>query len=242
MTGVDDVGKPVLQPVDVTSAVDQACAQLRRAIVRGDMAPGSSFALRTIAHQLGISFIPVREALRSLEAQGLIIIRPGRSAEVAPLNHADVRGIYRLRKLLEPEISGRVSELLTDAHVNRLEHLLEEYVDSRSDIERRWELHRQFHFELLRPAATTWDIRTLQMLWDAGERYVRHAFDRNATSPEEPERRAAAHLVLLRAVASRDPDLARAAALEHLVHNEAVAVLAVDYSPGVAPTGTARPM
>lgn len=196
--------------------------ELRRAIVRGDMQPGSRFSLRDIASQLGVSFIPVREALRRLEAQGLIVIRPGRSAEVAKLDRDDLHAGYRLRKIIEPEISGRVSTILSADLVSRLEDLLVLY--AKSDIEQRWELHREFHLELLRPAATSWDIRTLQMLWDAGERYVRRAFDRSAAQPEEPERRAEAHRVLLQAVASGDVNVASAAALDHLIHNEQVAL------------------
>jgi DNA-binding GntR family transcriptional regulator len=234
MPGSDRTRSSVVRPVDVTSAVDQVATEIRRAIVRGDLAAGSKFSLRDISDQLGVSFIPVREALRRLEAQGLVIIRPGRSAEVAPLDRDDLRAIYRLRKLIEPEVTGRASTMVTDEFAARMEGLLTEYADAEPDVERRWTIHRQFHCELLRPAATAWDVRTLEMLWDAGERYVRHAFDKLAQQPEEPERRVDAHRILLRVVCSGDRRAASAAALDHLTRNEETAVRGIEDSASAA--------
>jgi DNA-binding GntR family transcriptional regulator len=78
--------------------VDQVAKELRRSILSGDLRPGQTFSLRQIAGQLGVSFIPVREALRQLKAQGLVITRIGKSASVSPLAAEDLHGIYRLRR------------------------------------------------------------------------------------------------------------------------------------------------
>ena len=203
MTPDHQAPDPAIRPVDVLSVVDQVATELRRAIVRGALKPGSTFSLREIAKQFGVSFIPVREAIRSLEAQGLIITRPGRSAEIAPFDVDDVKAIYRLRKLVEPELAGRASTAIDTATAQQLDRLLVSYGDAEADTERRWDVHRQFHLELLRPAATPWDLRTLQMLWDAGDRYVRHAFDKGSAQPDEPTRRVEVHQALLAAVTLR---------------------------------------
>lgn len=87
----------------VRSVVEQATQVLRRAILTGALAPGAEYSLRELAGMLDISFIPIREALRTLEGEGLVVMRPGRSAVVAPLGLDDLRGIYRLRRALEPE-------------------------------------------------------------------------------------------------------------------------------------------
>ncbi len=213
-----------MRTVDIISAVDKVAIEVRRAIVRGDMKPGSSFSLRDLSQQLGVSFIPVREALRRLEAQGLIVIRPGRSATVAEFDRDDLHAIYRLRKRIEPEIAGRASELLDAEAVAELEQVLVVFGDERTDNEQQWAIHREFHLKLLSPAATPWDLRTLEMLWDAGERYVRHAFDKHAMEPQETRRRLDSHYVLLRAVASGDARAASAATLDHLERNEQVAI------------------
>src|SRR5208282_889332 len=77
-------GGRFVRTLEPTSVVDQVSGEIRRSILSGALRPGQQFSLREIASQLGVSFIPVREALRQLEAQGLVVTRPGRSASVAP--------------------------------------------------------------------------------------------------------------------------------------------------------------
>src|ERR1700753_4322161 len=95
--------------------------ELRRSILSGALAPGREFSLREVAEMLQVSIIPVREALRSLESQGLVHMRPGRSVVVAPLDLDELHGIYRLRRRLEPEIAQRSCRLLSAAELDRLE-------------------------------------------------------------------------------------------------------------------------
>ena len=71
----------VIRPISSRSVVAQVTEELRRAILSGALAP-DKISLREIATMLDVSFIPVREALRSLEGEGLVVIRPGRSATV----------------------------------------------------------------------------------------------------------------------------------------------------------------
>jgi DNA-binding GntR family transcriptional regulator len=71
---------PFVRPVEAVSVADRVTSEIRHAILAGRLRPGQEFSLRHIAGQLGVSFIPVREALRSLEAEGLLITRRGRSA------------------------------------------------------------------------------------------------------------------------------------------------------------------
>ena len=95
--------------------------ELRRSILSGALAPGRELSLRELAEMLQVSIIPVREALRSLESEGLVVTRPGRSARVAPLDLDELQGLYRLRRRLEPEIAQRSCRLLSDAELDRLE-------------------------------------------------------------------------------------------------------------------------
>src|ERR1700683_4072723 len=86
---------PAVRPIESRSVAEQVTVELRRSILSGALAPGREFSLREIADMLQVSFIPVREALRSLEGEGLVVTRPGRSALVAPLDLDELRGIYR---------------------------------------------------------------------------------------------------------------------------------------------------
>jgi len=207
---------------------DQVAKEIRRSILTGELRPGQTFSLREISGQLGVSFIPVREALRDLEAQGLIVTRPGKSAMVAPLAHDDLHGIYRLRRQIEPEIAGRASKKLSQGDYDRLESYLAMFADETLGIDEIYDAHHAFHYELLLPAATRWDRRTLDSLWHAAERYVRLAFAGRDIDPNEPHRRWCSHQKLLLATRTRDARKVAAATRKHLDDNEHIALRALD--------------
>jgi DNA-binding GntR family transcriptional regulator len=217
-----------VRAVEPASVVDQVTKEIRRSILSGSLKPGQQFSLREISAQLGISFIPVREALRQLDAQGLVITRPGKSACVAPLSHEDLRGIYRLRRQIEPEIGARSCKLLDETDYTRLARYVDMFGDDDLGIDDVYEAHHQFHLELLRPAATAWDLRVLQGLWHAAERYIRLAFLQLDVEPREHHRRQHAHAALLETFRLGDPERVSLAVLHHLDDNEILAQKALD--------------
>jgi DNA-binding GntR family transcriptional regulator len=217
-----------IRPISSRSVVSQVTEELRRAILSGVLAPGQEFSLREIAMMLDVSFIPVREALRSLEGEGLVVIRPGRSAFVAPLDLDDLHAIYRLRRILEPELARRSCLLLTVDQLDRLEAQAVEFGDESLGMDGIYSSHLQFHLALLEPAASSWDTRVLTTLWRAGERYVRIGFGLLDLDPHEHERREQAHEDLIAAFRKRDPDLAAQAIYDHLARNEGAARMALD--------------
>jgi DNA-binding GntR family transcriptional regulator len=220
--------RDAVRPIESRSVVEQVTGELRRSILTGALAPGREFALREIAGMLNVSFIPVREALRSLEAEGLVVTRPGRSAVVAPLDLDDLHAIYRLRRQLEPEIAARACQILPEAEFARLERQASEFGDLHRGIDEIYEAHHTFHLALLAPAATTWDVRVLTTLWRAAERYIRIGFGRLDPNPNEHGRRQHAHQDLLSAFRTRDAGAAARAVHEHLDQNEAIALRALD--------------
>jgi DNA-binding GntR family transcriptional regulator len=227
LTQVDHSDRFV-RAVEPASVVDQVTKEIRRSILSGSLKPGQQFSLREIATQLGISFIPVREALRQLEAQGLVITRPGKSAYVAPLSHEDMRGIYRLRRQIEPEIAARACKLLDGSDYDRMELYVEMFGKEDLGIDDVYEAHHQFHLELLRPAATAWDLRVLESLWHAAERYVRLAFLKLDADPRERHRREHVHAALLETFRLGDPEQVSLAVVHHLDDNEIIAQKALD--------------
>jgi DNA-binding GntR family transcriptional regulator len=175
------------------------------------------------AERLDVSFIPVREALRRLEGQGLVVVGKGRSSYVAPLSHDDLHGIYRLRRQLEPEIAGRACLQVATEEVDRLAAVAHSFAAVEANIDEVYEAHHDFHRALLAPAATAWDLATLENLWRAAERYIRLAFSARDENPLEHTRRAQAHSGLLDAYRAQDPDWVRRTTFTHLDENEAIA-------------------
>ncbi|HEY0813156.1 MAG TPA: GntR family transcriptional regulator [Pseudonocardia sp.] len=216
-------GLGAVRPIEATSVPDRVTAELRRSILSGDLGPGQTFSLRDIAGQLGVSFIPVREALRNLEGEGLVVMHPGRSAMVAPLDLDDLHAIYRLRRALEPEIARRSCLQISEAELDRLHQQAVEFGDERLSMDAIYEAHHAFHLELFAPAATSWDVRILMTLWRAAERYIRIGFGLLDPDPNEHRRREHAHVDLVEAFRHRDPDLAADAVNQHLEHNEEIA-------------------
>ncbi|GGF14717.1 GntR family transcriptional regulator [Subtercola lobariae] len=214
---------PSVQPIDSRSVTELVTNELRRSIVSGDLAPGATFSLREIADLLNVSFIPVREALRNLEGEGLVITNPGKSARVAPLDLEDLHAIYTLRGYLEPQIARASCLLITDSELDRLYEQTQHFGDPTHTIDTVYESHHAFHADLLAPAATTWDMRTLNSLWRAAERYIRIGFKKAVPDPEENLRRQREHEHLVVTFRLRDPDAAAAAVARHLSLNEATA-------------------
>jgi DNA-binding GntR family transcriptional regulator len=200
------------------SAVDLVTAEIRRAVLTGALPPGEQFSIRELARQLGVSHIPIREALRRLEGQGLVILTQARSAAVAPLSAEDASAIYRLRLRIEPDLAGRSAALAAPAWVRDLGDALEE--SRHGDPDRAWEGHYRFHELLVTPAASSWDIRLLHTLWSAAERYTLVVFDPIVVDDEERDRRYIRHRRLFdRAQAGDGPGLGTEL-IDHLQANE----------------------
>jgi DNA-binding GntR family transcriptional regulator len=218
------------------STVDRVTADVRRAVLSGALPPGRTFSTAELSAQLGVSHIPVREALRRLDAQGLVVLRPGRQAMISPLNRDELRAIFRLRQLIEPDLAARSVSMLRAGDLAHAESLLNDYIHGSQDIDELWESHHELHLALLRPAASEWDLRTLSQLWHASDRYTRVVFDPYAVSAPDRESRENAHRALLAAARSGSPAEIRRAVTEHLSDNEAACLEGIATWAGHSPT------
>jgi DNA-binding GntR family transcriptional regulator len=117
---------------DVRSIEEVVTTALRDAILSGELRPGERLLQEQLADQLRVSRIPLRDALRRLEAEGLVRIGPRRGAEVASLNRADVLEIYEIRIALEPDLMRRAVAALGPADSKRLIDMSEQ-MDARVD-------------------------------------------------------------------------------------------------------------
>jgi len=196
-----------VRPVGAQSTVDQVASEIRRAFLAGALAPGQAFSMAELSEQLAVSHIPVREALRRFEAQGLVTLRPSRSAVVAPIDADDVEDVYRLWILVCTDAAARACVHYRDGDFARIEATLDAFTALPQDSDEAFEGHHEFHLELLRPGLTDWDLRVLDMLWLVIERAVRLAFRAivDLDGGEDPGRRAyAEHKPLLDAARGRD--------------------------------------
>ncbi len=157
------------------SLVDNVTERLRHDLLAGEIKPGERIKVAELEKRFGVSHIPIREAVRRLETEGLIVALPQRAAVAAGVDLDDLSGLYDLRRIIECEVIRRSVETMTPEQVDVVRSALEalEAVVSDHDSPRFWDLHRDFHWALLEPGATAWIERVLDQIWLASQRYVR---------------------------------------------------------------------
>lgn len=202
----------VRRPVTTT---EHLIATLREDIVTGRLAPGSPIRLDDVSARFGVSPIPVREALRALEAERFVVLRPHRTAVVADLPLTEVEDLYQVRILLEVEAARRAAERVTPDVLAVLQDLLARLDAARrgADGERRSLLHREFHAAVLAACGSPTLAATAGGLYRQTER-VRLALRVSGATGRRP--RDADHGAMLRALASGDPAAAAETTRAHL--------------------------
>lgn len=203
---------------DTQSLVDRVSHAVRRAILEGRLRPGEALSISDLATDLGVSHSPVREALQRLSGQGLVVLRPARTAIVAPLELEDLQEIYRLRRLIEVDAAASAAPGLTDEHLARLESELTAMSDEAVDSDDFWDSHNAFHRALLSPVLSPRMERMITELWHAVERYLRIVYiETDVLFTRSPYDR---HRPLLDAARSRNSSTMAAALTDHLESNE----------------------
>lgn len=122
--------------------------RLRDEIVRGDFEPGEYLRLDDIAARFDVSTMPVREALRELESEGLVTIYPHRGAVVTKLTASDLRDIYDIRATLESMATRPAVARMTEATCRELAAVIERMDQQLGHIAALVKLNHQFHTTL----------------------------------------------------------------------------------------------
>ncbi|HEX4252025.1 MAG TPA: FCD domain-containing protein [Pseudonocardia sp.] len=141
---------------------------------------------------------------------------PGPAKPPSRRELAELGGIFRMRRLIEPELCAQACLLHTDADLDELTALAPNFADTSLPPEEIFRAHRDFHFRLLAPAATAWDFRVLLPLWQEADRCVRALLDQLGLHPARLPGGAPPCAELLDAFRTRDPEQARAASRRHL--------------------------
>jgi DNA-binding GntR family transcriptional regulator len=182
---------------------DEVAAELRRMVIGGELQHGERLTQDKLAKTLGVSTMPVREALLRLAAEGLIVAAPNRSFTVAGTTDDDLRDVFWMHAMLQGELARRAT-LRADADlIATLTEHHRRYQAVIDDVERRFEANWQF-FKAINLAARA--PRLLLMLRST----LRFFPDILHNAPGTPELADKWQRELLRAISKRDPDKARA--------------------------------
>lgn len=145
---------------------------LREAILRNVLKGGEQLRQDEIAAHLGVSRIPVREALRQLEAEGLVTFYPHRGAIVSELSHQEVQEIYEIRIPLEVIAIRLAIPHLSEHDLQHADEILEA-LDRETEVPKWSELNREFHSTLYAPADRRRLLALINTLRTNVERYQR---------------------------------------------------------------------
>ena len=185
---------------------------LRERILRGRIESGSRIKIGAVAEEFGVSIIPVREALRMLEADRLVDILPRRSPVVSGISTDEVLEISAIRLALEPLALAEAVPNMTGATIREGERLLEDYGKC-SDPWDQVELNRRFHLLLYEPCGKK---RLMKIISDQYDGMTRCAQVLVIRSSKLVDRSVAEHEEILGACGAKDLERATAMLRSHL--------------------------
>jgi DNA-binding GntR family transcriptional regulator len=162
-------------PIQRQTIASLTVEALRERILRGDYPEGEPLRQDALADELGVSRIPVREALRQLEAEGLVTFSPHRGAVVSSLSLEEIAELFELRAEIECDLVRRAIPQMTKEQLDRATEVLDDFEAAlRSNEAERWgPLNWHFHAALYAPANRNFTMGVLQKLHHHSDRYFR---------------------------------------------------------------------
>lgn len=207
----------MLPEIKLETASEVATRLILDAIVDGRFPPGAPLRLQDISSQLGMSMMPVREAIRQLAAMDLVEMEPRRGARVREKSLEDLSDTYFSRMVLE---TTAIRESAVRANVQDGERAAaaladQEAAQARGDLVAARDAHERFHFALYEASRRAWLVRSILPGWRNSERYRVAALNLAETAQD----RLREHREMLDAVLSGDADGAARALEVHLQHS-----------------------
>lgn len=175
MSAASAASSPASPPAPATrdgNASMRVADALRDAIVRGEYPPGSRIRQEEIAERFGASRVPVREALKILEADGIVTLRANAGAWVSRLSLAECEEVYQTRERVEPLLLRYSAPHLTAEQLDHLESLAERMAAT-TDVEEFLRLDREFHWGTYAAADTLVLGDLVRRLWSTTQPYRR---------------------------------------------------------------------
>lgn len=207
--------EPFVRPQTAQQAV---VAALREAITSGRLAPGTPVVQSAIAEQFGISRIPVREALKVLDAEELVTYQPHTGYTVTKLALPQLLEVFRLRRVIEADLLRVAIDHMTDELVAEARSAMKEVVRAakKRDLVALGKANRRFHMLPLTASGMQRGINILDHLWDTTDPYRAlypdsYSLDPNMVNTE--------HEQIIAAIEERDAERAIELLDEHQRHS-----------------------
>lgn len=202
--------------------VDQVVADLRKMILRGDLDAGDHLRQDDLAHRLGVTRVPIREAFKTLVAEGMLVHRHNYGHFVARLSSDELQQIYWVRKVLENEVVRtsqwpRAQTLVSARALNDdIVALAANTAKTAVAVDEIVACNRALHFLLFDLSSKDLIIREIGRLWDVSEQYHRvYLYE-----PDTIARVVREHAGIIDALEARDRSTYRRLLTEHRQRGE----------------------
>lgn len=202
-----------LRPIKMPSAKERVAAELRKAILSRQMKEGEVLSLESVASQLNVSAMPVREAFQILARDGLIQLRKNKAAVVLGVTETYIKEHYQLRAILEGAAARLCAAPETD--ISELEEIYQDSckVLENKDFSRYTDINREFHNEIWTAAGNGKMKNMISELWNGLSMG-------NMVSEEDYAKVSVKeHGEILEAIKAHDGDAAEAAMKEHIMRS-----------------------
>lgn len=195
---------------------------LRQAILRGELKPGERLMEIQLANKLGVSRTPIREAIRKLELEGLVLTVPRKGAEVAEITEKSLRDVLEVRRALEELAVQLVCEKITEAQIEELKAAAREFenVLKDGDITKIAEADVRFHDVIY---LATDNQKLIQLLNNLREQMYRFRVEYLKREEVYPQL-IAEHEEIIERIEKREKDTATKVVCEH-IDNQVEAVI-----------------
>lgn len=207
------------RPIARSALYEEVAERLRTAIFAHELAPGSWVDEQALADQFGISRTPMREALKVLASEGLVILKPRRGCYVAELSDADLDEVFPIMALLEGRAAYEAATKASAADIARLEKVhadLERHAAS-GDTNRFFEANDTFHTALQDIAGNRW----LKQLIEDTRKVIRLTRRQSLEVEGRIHESMLEHRQVMAALKRRDPNEAGRAMHDHLLSGRA---------------------
>ncbi|WP_312017058.1 GntR family transcriptional regulator [Bradyrhizobium jicamae] len=188
--------------------------EIRSAVLSGEMRPGTRIRQELLAAHFGASRIPVREALKQLENEGLVVMAPNRGAWIADVNSEESIEIYKIREAVEPLAIGESVPNLTDGDIETLDRIVRE-LEHVMTLEEYIKLDREFHLRTYSRAGMPQLLAMVERFWNSTQhfrrQFVSETYAKDGFPFSDPQ-----HVLIMDAIRARDVEAAQVLVRLHI--------------------------
>ena len=199
-------------PIQYQTVSDSVYGWLKEAIIQWEFQPGEHIAQERITERLGVSRTPVRDAMKRLEAEGLVVVKPRCGAVVFDISEEQLTEIYEIRILLEQYCAAKSCAAATDEQIDEVERHNEAMRDCPSNSRQFMEEDRLFHRACCAISGCTGTIEILETLWTRCDAFkaIYYSIDGKANDTLSE------HARIIQALRDRDAEAVKRAISRHL--------------------------